>query len=107
VVIRGTLGASVAASLQISVQILEAVPAGAVLQAPIAGAVLQAPIAAAIDPKSALDDQPTRRFCWMWVCPCVTGPASDDDRQTRSHQRICAAIARARATTMGKTWPPA
>jgi len=38
-------------------------------------AFLHAPIATAIDRKAARKDQPTRCFCWSWVCPCVAGPA--------------------------------
>ncbi len=71
----GDLGdavAGVAADLQVSVQILEPQHASA---------FVQASIAAAVDPKAARKKQPTRRFCCLWVCPCVTGPAWDYDGQ--------------------------
>jgi hypothetical protein len=68
-------------------------------------ALLQAPVAAAIDHEPAPKDQPTRRFCWSWPCPCVAGPAWDRDRQTRSDQRVSTMKRRAGATTTGKKCP--
>jgi hypothetical protein len=66
----------VAAGLQIPAQILKAVPPGA---------FLQAPVAAAIHYESALKGQPTRRFCWLWVCPCFAGPAA----QSNLYRQLC------------------
>jgi hypothetical protein len=65
--------AGVAAGLQIPAKIVEAMRTGA---------FLQEPIAAAIDHKAARKDEPTACFRWLWACPCVAGPACDDDRQT-------------------------
>jgi hypothetical protein len=47
---------------------------------------LQVPIAAVIDDKPALEDQPTMRFCCLWVCPCVASGADDRYGQTRCRQ---------------------
>jgi hypothetical protein len=85
--------AGVAAGLQVPAQVVEA---------ECTGAFLQAPIAAAIDRKSAPKDQPTRCFCWLWVCPCVAGPAWDHDRQMPVDQRLCTAIALAEVTATGR-----
>jgi hypothetical protein len=74
----GDAVAGVAAGLQVCAQILEP---------QYSSAVVQAPIAATVHSKAALDDQPTRRFCWWWVCPCNTGPAWDDDGQS-ADQRV-------------------
>jgi hypothetical protein len=52
-------------------------------------ALVQAPVATAIDHKPALKDQPTRRFCCLWVYPCVAGPAWDHDGQIHADQRVC------------------
>jgi hypothetical protein len=65
--------AGVAAGLQVGPKVMEA-------ERTHAG--LQAPVAAVINHKPALKDQPASRFCCLWACPCVAGPAWDRDRQT-------------------------
>jgi len=81
----GDAGAGVAAILQVGPKVLEP-------QHP--STFHPAPIAAAVDPKSARKDQPMRRFCWSWVCPCVAGGAAHGEpygqhRSTASPPRSC------------------
>jgi hypothetical protein len=64
--------AGVAAGLQVPSQVAEAERTNA---------FLHWPVAAAIDREPGLEDQPMRRFCWLWGCPCVAGPAWDGDGQ--------------------------
>ncbi len=78
-----------------------------ILELQHASAFLQAPIAATIDHEPALKDQSTAYSCCLWVCPCVAGPAWDDDGQIRLDQRLWAAIPPAGATTTGKGHLPA
>jgi hypothetical protein len=60
-----------------------------------ASAPFLAPIAAAIDPKSTRKEPPARRFCCLWVCPCVAGPAWDREGKgsapspSRHHALTC------------------
>jgi hypothetical protein len=61
----GDAVAGVAAGLQVCAQILEP---------QYSSAVVQAPIAATVHSKAALDDQPTRRFCWWWVAHAIPVP---------------------------------
>jgi hypothetical protein len=85
--------AGVAAGLQVGPRIVEAEHTGAFLQEPITSVV---------DRKAARKDQPTWRFCWSWVCPCIAGPAWDHDRQMPVDQRLGTAIALAEATATGR-----
>jgi hypothetical protein len=89
--------AGVAAGLQVGPKIVEAERTGA---------FLQVPIAAAIGRKAARKDQPTRRLCCLWVCPCVAGPAGDHDVEPGDHRRLeepdALAAHRAQADQLGE-----
>jgi len=81
----GDAGAGVAAGLQVGPKVLEAEHTGA---------LLQEPSTAVVDHKPAFKDQLTVHFRSLWVCPCVAGPAWDDDGKIHADQRVCAAIVR-------------
>src|SRR6266511_4832220 len=75
----GDAQVGVAAGLQVGAQALEPKHSSA---------LLQVPIAAAIDRKPARKEQPTRRLCWLWVCPCVAGGAGDGDGDPGGDHRL-------------------